>query len=125
MGASLGLNGPHSEMALKKPHPNRKHEAGVQAGAEMLAETVALAYNKQLFFPLRQCRPALLGASLVKAGLLAPQGNELVFILWVEGRDGLRNRTHVGGLKTEILSVVLCTWGTLWASLEYLGFLAV
>ena len=35
----------------------------------MLAERVALVHNKQPFFPLRQCRPGLLGASLVKAGL--------------------------------------------------------
>lgn len=39
----------------KKTKPNRKHEAGVRAGAEMPAERMVLACNKRPFFPLRQC----------------------------------------------------------------------
>lgn len=54
----LGLNGPHSDMPLKK-NPNRKQEAGVWAGGETLAERVVLEHDKRPFFSLRQCRADL------------------------------------------------------------------
>lgn len=58
----------------EKNHPNRKYEAGVQAGVEMLAERVVLVQDKWPFFALRQSWAGLPRASLVKASLSGSSG---------------------------------------------------